>query len=134
MKTLKKHIGNFSFILAMLILFQGCKVYHKDSVTLQKAVESGERTKIETKLNNRIVHNKVIFEDDKYFGVKKINGAFIKIPIDENKISKVRLQNKTLSTIYTILLPIAIVVGAGLTFLAGGGLDWKDSGSALDLN
>ncbi len=111
MKILKKHIANLSFILAMLILCQGCKVYHRDGVTLPQAVESGKRAKIETNYNQNLRNNKIVYEDGQYFGVLKHKDQISQFPIIENNIIKVHLQDKTLSTILTIGIPVAAIVG-----------------------
>lgn len=117
---LKRKTVLVSIIMAIILTFQSCKVYHRDSVTLAQAAESGKQTKIETIYNQTFRYQKIIFEDGLYYGVLKHKDQISRFPIAENNIIKVRLQNKPLSTIYSVALPIAVVLGAliavGLVF------------------
>lgn len=66
-KELIRNIRNFSFLLGKLILFHGCKVYLNESVSLQHAVGSGKRTKIETNYNQKLRYYKIVYEDGRYY-------------------------------------------------------------------
>ncbi|MGB5269462.1 MAG: hypothetical protein WBN52_03075 [Eudoraea sp.] len=44
-----------------------------------------------------------------FYGLKKTQGEYVRIPLDSNEISKIVLQNKTLSTILTISIPVVIL-------------------------
>ena len=65
-------------------------------------------------------------EDNQYYGVNKVKGELVKIPIDENFIKSVKLENETMSTILTIALPVTIVIGA-LAIIASSLSDWGPS-------
>lgn len=45
------------------------------------------------------------------------------MPIDENFIKSVRLENETMSTILTIALPV-VIIGVGLGMAAASLSDW----------
>lgn len=132
MKTLKKQIRFIALSLALLLLFQSCKAYHSNSVTLEQASQEFKRTKIQTKNNEILKYRGVKFEDTKYFGIKKVNGNIVNVPIDENFIKTVRLENETMSTILTIALPV-VILGAALGIAAASlsdlGTGWSSWGT-----
>ncbi len=116
MKTIKKQIKNISLVLVVLMLFQSCKVYHGDSVTLEQAVKEGKETKIVTSHNETLKFRSVVSEDGNFFGVKKIKGESIKTPIDVIKVKKVKILDKSSSTIATVL--ISAIVFGGVVFIS----------------
>jgi len=81
MKTIKKQIKPVALILGLLILLQSCVAYKSTSVSLEEAVRSGKKTKIETKINEYLKFQRISFEDGKYYGVKKVKGEIVKIPL-----------------------------------------------------
>ncbi|HZW63045.1 MAG TPA: hypothetical protein VFF15_05285 [Flavobacteriaceae bacterium] len=93
----------------MLILFQSCKVYHKDTVTLEQAAKDGRRAKIETTTSKKYVFKTISYENDTYYGINKIKGKTVKIPLEKTKMESVRLENKSLSTVLTLGLFVAVV-------------------------
>lgn len=127
MKTLKKQAKLIALIISVLMLFQSCKVYHSDSVSLQQASQEFKRTKIQTYNNEVLKFRGIKSEDTQYYGVKKVKGEIVNIPLDENYIKSVKLENKTMSIILTIALPIGIIVVAALVFQDS--FKWKDTGT-----
>lgn len=83
-----------------MILFQSCRVYHKEHVTLDKAVEEGKRVKIMTKNGTKLKFKKIVHSNGFYYGIKRVKGNDELNPIDPNSIKYVRLHNKTMSIIY----------------------------------
>lgn len=124
MKTIKKQIKLIVLIFLVVILFQGCKAYYAESVTLEQAVKEHKRAKVETGKNQTFKFQSIIFENDQYYGVKIVNGENVKIPINQTDLSKVRLENKSMSVIGTIgvsvLIGFAILVGVAGIALSGG--------------
>lgn len=112
MKSLKKQFRSIALTLAMLVCFQSCKVYHSDAVTLEQASQEFKRAKIQTNSNEILKFRAIKAENDKFYGVKKIKGELINIPLEVNSIKSVKLENTTMSTVWTIVLPVAIVLGA----------------------
>ena len=124
MKTIKKQIKPIALIFGVLILFQSCKAYYKDSVTLEQAVNEHKRAKVETVTKQTYKFQSISFENDQYYGIKMVKGEIVKIPIDQANLSKVRLENKSLSVIGTIgvsvLIGFGVLVGIAGIALSGG--------------
>ena len=116
MKTLKKQIRFIALIFSITMLFQSCKVYYKDSVTLEQAVNEHKRTKVETVTKQTYKFQAISFENDQYYGIKRVKGTNVKTLIDKSNISKVVLENKTMSTILSIGFPV-VIIGAGFAII-----------------
>lgn len=110
MKNARKQIRLISVILTSLILFQSCRVYHKEHVTLDKAVEEGKRVKIMAKNGIKLKFKKIVHSNGFYYGIKRVKRNDELNPIDPNSIKSVQLHNKTMSIIY----------GTGIGFLISG--------------
>ena len=93
MKTIKNNLKLIALIMSLIMLFQSCKAYYNDSVTLHQASQEFKRTKIQNKDNGIIKFRGVKMEDNQYYGVNKVKGELVKIPIDENFIKSVKLEN-----------------------------------------
>jgi len=112
MKTLKKQIRTVSLLFVILIIIQSCTAYKIASVSLDHAAKTQNKVRIKTNSNNTLKFKKVDFEDGKYYGIKKVNGDVVKIPLEEINLSSIQLKDKTSSTILTILaaIPGAILI------------------------
>lgn len=111
MKTIKKQIKTAALFLGVLIVFQGCSVYHKGKRTLEQAVQEQKKVKI-TALDKRTMYfKKTVYKDGKYYGVKKLKDSTKDVWLFENDIKRLKIKNKTLSTIISIGIPIVIVGG-----------------------
>lgn len=110
----KMHIRNFALFFSMLILLQTCTIYKGKGISLDDAVN--ENTKSEVVTNYDVTHKfkRVIQEDGNYYGLKKVKGEFEKTTIIPSDIKIVRVKDKTLSTILTILVPIVTLTVIGL--------------------
>ena len=124
MKKIKKQINPIVLLFGALILFQSCKAYYKDSVTLDQAVKEHKRAKVETVTKQTYKFKTISFENGQYYGIKMVKGESVKIPIDQANLSKVRLENKSLSVIGEIGLIVLVVfvaiVGVAGIALSGG--------------
>ena len=127
MKTIKKQFKSVALILSILILLQGCTVYKSVPVSLEHAAQNETKVKVTTKNNEKFKFKRIGVEDGNYYGVKKVKGNIVKVPLDANYVNNVKLKDKTLSTILTIALPIAIIVGLGLIFQDTYNLDFSGS-------
>ena len=108
MKT-TRHFKVVVFFFFVLILFQSCvTVYKSSNVTLEEAVKADTKVKITTNDNKTLKYLNITKINQEYFGIKKINGDLIKIPIQIENIEMVRLKNK----------PISMIIG-GLIYLGG---------------
>lgn len=112
--------------IAMSILFQCCKVYHKQSVTINEAVSSEQKVKVVLLNNEKYAFCKLIYKQEQLYGITKINstaatsldtlmvgctldGKIAKIKLSENSIKEIHLYNKALSRAISIAGPIVIV-------------------------
>ena len=99
MNTILKRSKTITFILTIFILFQSCRAYNWHSASIEEAAKDGRRVKIKTKGNKTLKYKRVIYEKDKFYGLKRKGERIL---IDPNNIKKVRLQNKTVSIIKTV--------------------------------
>ncbi|MHA7842198.1 MAG: hypothetical protein ACX93I_02685 [Winogradskyella sp.] len=116
MKSSRRVMRLITFFLTFLMLFQSCRVYHKEHVTLDKAVEEGKRVKIVSKNGFKFKYKAIVIDDGQYYGVKKINGKFTRTLIDANSIESLRLHDKTMSIIYGTGIGL-IISGVVLTVI-----------------
>lgn len=128
MKTIKKQINFIAITFAILTLFQSCKVYHSSSVTLEHASQEFKRTKVQTASNEILKFRGIKYENNQYYGVKKLKGEIINISLDEKYLKSVKLENETMSTVLTIVLPVTIILGA-LVIIGESLSDWGDTSS-----
>jgi hypothetical protein len=128
MKTTKRQIKFIALIFSVVMFFQSCKAYYKESVTLEQAVNEHKRAKVETLTKQTYKFQSISVENNQYYGVNKVKGETVKTPLNPDDLSKVRLQNKSLSTFSTIgvtllsTLGLLMVGGAILIILGGGGI------------
>ena len=116
MKTIKKQLKLIALIFSIVMFFQSCKAYYKESVTLEQAVNEHKRTKVETVNKQTYKFQSISFENNQYYGVNKVKGETVKIPLDQAELSKVRLENKSLS----VVAGFAILIGVAGIALSGG--------------
>lgn len=131
MKTIKKQINFIAITFAIITLFQSCKAYHKNPVTLKQASEEFKRTKVQTVSNEIFKFRGIKYENNQYYGVQKVKGEMINMPLEEKYIKSVKSENETMSTVLTIALPVTIILGA-LVIIGSSLSDWGDT-SNLDL-
>ena len=119
-------------LFASLIILQSCAVYQKAPVSLEQASKQDVRAKIKTKTNESFLVLKIIYEDDKYYGLQKVNGEKIRITLHADDINSIRLHDKTLSTVLSIGMPFGIVlevIGVGLALQKPGHINiFRDLG------
>ncbi len=122
MKTIKTYLKSISQILSVLILFQSCvTVYKSESLTLEEANDRHIKTKVVTKSGEKLKFKNIAFENGIYYGIKKQKRQIIKIPLDQEAISEIKIKNRALSTIVNIpLVWVYVVTVAGLGIAIGG--------------
>jgi len=102
MKTLKKQIKSFAVILSVLILFHGCTVYKSTSVTLDEAYKNQTKVKVKTNDNQTLKFNRIRVDNGTYYGVKEIGNKMTQTPLEKERINKIHVKNKPLSTVLTV--------------------------------
>ena len=115
MKKAKKQLNTTAIIISLLVLLQSCSVYKSDNLTLDQAVQNESRVKVKTINNEKYKFKRIEIADGHYYGVKKVKGKDIKVPLNRAEVSKINEKNKSLSTILTIASPIIITTA----FLVG---------------
>jgi hypothetical protein len=128
MKTIRKHLESLVLLFIVLMLFQSCVVYEKKSVSLDWAAKQELRAKVEMKTNETNKFKRISFENQHYYGIKKINGEITKTPLQADNLNKIQLQNKSTSTIATITTVLGSLIGVILAwyFIDTGGGNWLD--------
>lgn len=128
MKTFKILLKPISYSLLFLILFQGCVVYKFKPSSLNDAVAANTRVKIKTIDNQTTKFRRVEFKNDQYVGIKETVKVQEEInpetgivekkrkmdileekPLEDDNIEKVYLQDKTLSVLVPLSIPVAII-------------------------
>ncbi|MCZ6702632.1 MAG: hypothetical protein O6940_06280 [Ignavibacteria bacterium] len=128
MKTINLKWITIAF--SALMLLQGCRVYHKTNVTVDEAITSSNRIKAKTFVEVTYVFNDLLRDDGQLYGLAKRNSStakklstqivdknrgdkYVKIAVLENTIKEYHLQNKTLSTILTVAIPVVVIIVIG---------------------
>ncbi len=112
MKAIQTYFRIIALFFSALIFFQGCTVYKSANVTLEEASKSENKVKIRTKTNETFKFKRIGIENVNYYGVKKVKGEMTKISLDSNFIESIKEKDRTMSTILTVAIPVAIIVGA----------------------
>jgi len=89
-----KKFKTIALILSMLILLQGCTVYKSASVSLEQAALVQTKVKLETKSGEKLKFIRIGVENGNYYGVKKVKGNIVKVPLETNYIKSVKLKDK----------------------------------------
>lgn len=130
MKTLHQNIKIASLLLSFIFLFQSCHVYKSAPISLEEAVTANRRVKIITVNNEKIRLTKIEkINDTSYYGYKRKNGKEIRFLLKENNIQKIKVVDKTGSTIITslgIAIPVAIIISIIVLSSQINNLDFED--------
>jgi len=120
MKASNTGMKTIALFFATVLLFQGCVVYDfNNPVTLEQAFQEQKKAKVKTNTNQTSRYKYISFEDGQFYGVKKKSGEFIRVPLDNNDVIQVLVQNKSASTWVTvavIAVPVIAVIIFALTF------------------
>ena len=129
MKTIKKQIKSVALILSMLILLQGCTVYKSTPITIEQVAIGEQKVKVITKHNTKLKFKKVVIENEKLYGVRKVDGIDVKLLLDRNSIDTIKAKDKTLSIILSIGIPVIII--GGLTAIAASSISFGGLGGGF---
>jgi len=72
--------------------------------------------RLETTSGEKLKFKRIGIDNGEYYGIKKVKGNIVKVPLNSNYIKNVKLKDKTLSTILTIALLVAIITGGLIIF------------------
>lgn len=133
MKLTNLFNSKFTILILFSFLFlQSCKVYHSNPSSTTEAIESDSRAKVTLTNGKTYKFNRIDRKDGELFGIakkksktaKKLasqiitkNNKVVKIKLDENSIQKIRVQNKSMSTLATIgtVIGLTAFTAAGTT-------------------
>jgi hypothetical protein len=123
MKTLKLFLKPITYLLAFLILFQGCTVYKKTGVTLEEASKSELKAIVEKTDGTNLKFKKIVMRSDgNFYGLENriVNERWTETStlLNENIVAKVIIENRRLSIILTIVGPIVLGGFIGLVIIS----------------
>ena len=104
MKTIKIFLNSICYLLAFLILFQGCTVYKKQNISLKEAANTNSKVKVITEENKTQKYLYIINKNGEYYGIKKINNKRTEAPLQQENLKGIRIKDKSTSNIYTAVL------------------------------
>jgi hypothetical protein len=130
MKTKQIEIKLIAYLLAFIMLLQGCTVYKSVPITIEQAVQKESKVKVKTVNNEKFKFSRIGFEDGTYYGVKKSQNVIIKTPLDPKNIDIIKEKDKTLSTVLSIGIPV-IIIGGILAIAAASWGSFSISGPIL---
>ena len=128
MKPLRKHLKPIALLLSVVVLMQSCIVYQSQTVSVDEAVTSSKRVRVKWNDGETYRFKKLEKTKGKLYGVLGRNsddayylssyiidstnrGKYVYILIPDEFISKIQLQNKELSTVLSVLIPVFVIGG-----------------------
>ena len=93
-----------SILLLTFILFQGCTVYHKTSVSIEEAVNKG-KTKVVYDSGTVHILDNIVLKDSTYYGMMGKNIT----PFQPDENFKVYRKNKAKSIIIPIVSGLGVI-------------------------
>jgi hypothetical protein len=101
--------------LIFVFLMQSCTVYQKTPVSFSEAIATNNKVLITKTDNSKHKFKKIEQIDGLFFGVVKMNGNLVNVPLKENDIKSIRPSNKTASTLATIgIISGAVIILWGI--------------------
>jgi hypothetical protein len=117
--------------LSTLMLLQSCKVYHGATVTQEEAAMSTKRVMVKNFNDGTFKFDRLHEEKGQLYGIAKrrsstakllneqivesnLEAKYVKIHLPQNTIREYHLQDRTMSTLITILIPVALIASLAL--------------------
>ena len=121
-----------SVVLIFTILLQSCAVYRRDSVSLEAAAATHKRI-LMVRSNDQKVHLKKVTETDgKFYGVTRVHGHKVEIPLEEKDIKSLRPLNRGLTAMGNTGFVLAGIVAVIVIIFASD--QWDDTPSDININ
>lgn len=125
MKTIRKHLKLISLFLSITFFIQSCSVYRTNSVTIDDAIASNNKVKL-ISTQDTYEFQDLQRENGNIYGIAKKNSItakslssqitddtknskFVKILLTNEQLENIHLENKTMSTLSIIAIPIVVV-------------------------
>ncbi|MCA0932430.1 hypothetical protein LCM02_08205 [Lutimonas saemankumensis] len=141
MKTIKKSIEWAAKILSFLILLQSCTVYHNYSSSVDEAIATNDKVKLDINNDDPYKFKKIKIFGTECYGLTKIKSDtyrrlsdrkkmdagiknFTYVQISQEELSNIHLKNKGASNALSIAIPVlgigaAIAIGTWATVKDG---------------
>jgi len=109
-----KYLKPVAMFLAILVLFQCCKVYYKEPVSVDEAMNNKlKKVKIITIDDRELKFDSIYYKNDKLYGLLRAKKGKSEVLIKEESIKEIYFFNPNKSAGFTLLLifgiPIAIL-------------------------
>lgn len=139
MKTIRKHLKMLSLFMSLTILVQSCVAYHSSNASIDEAIQSNDKVKLEA-AEDTYVFQELQRENGNIYGITKRKSVTadllsaqivedtkdqknVKILLRNDQLNNIHLQNKTMSTLATIGIPL-VVVGV-ILIIAANSMDFN---------
>lgn len=126
MKTIRKHLRSVSLFLAITFFIQSCSVYHSNTASIDEAIQSNDKIKLTSETEDNYEFQELQRENGNIYGITKRNSVTadllsaqivedtkdqknVKILLRNDQLNNIHLQNKTMSTLGTIAVPLVVV-------------------------
>ena len=108
-----KYLKPVALFLSIVVLFQCCKVYYKEPVSVDEAMNNKlKKVKIITTDDRELKFDSIYYKNDKLYGLLRAKKGKSEIIIKEESIKEIYFLNPNKSAGFTLLLifgvPIAI--------------------------
>ena len=128
MKSVKRNLKWAAKILSFLMLLQSCTVYHKTTGSVDEAIASDNKVRLDIEMDDPYRFKKIKFFENEYYGLAKVNSDTYKrltnrkkmdsekekfkyVQVYEQELGNIHLKNKGASTALNVGIPV-IVAGA----------------------
>lgn len=146
MKSFKQSFKLAAKILSFLILLQSCTVYHTYTSSVDEAVKTNDKVKLDVVNDDPYKFKNLTIIEDEYYGLAKIKSEtynrlsdrkklesndekFSYVRLNEEELKEIHLKNikasKTLSIVVPVVVGLGVLVGVGVIVA-------NEAGSSLD--
>ncbi len=92
--------------LALMMLIQGCRVYKKETMTLEDASAANVAIKLKKNNGEEMTFTRIEKIDGEFFGIQESSQKIVQVPLKEEDIKELRLHNKAMSSVLGLGLGI----------------------------
>jgi len=134
MKTINSNIQLIAIMLSIVLLFQSCKVYRSEKVTIDDALQFTKNIKVVSSTNEIYKFKSLQKKEGEIYGIvkktsktaKKLanqtvennNPKLVKIHLLKDNIKDIYLQNKSMSIVGNVFIGIGSLLAAVLLIFA----------------
>jgi len=128
---IKSNLSLITLLLSCAFLFQSCKVYQSKNISIDDAVIVPQKVKVKSNTNETYTFERLLKKNDQLYGVVKrksktgkklkalsvdsnTKSKYIQVPLTNDMVQEINLQNKTLSTAGNIGMGLIVSILAGL--------------------